>query len=143
MIDISEDLTGPIFSGGKQHSGSDKSYGGSMSDPARSIKGSQLPDSLRGSMRSYKGSKNGNSGSVVLGPDGEVMSIGGGVGSVADTGSTIADATDNLQGIWVQPFNFDLISFNILFWLQRDFSVLKSILHLEVSYNKIIIHMCR
>ncbi|XP_033629335.1 titin homolog [Asterias rubens] len=93
-----EDLTGPIISGGKHPSGSEKSYGGgSSSEHSRSIKGSHIPGSLRESMRSYKGSKNSNSGSIVLGPDGEVMSIGGGVGSSADAGSSVADATENLQ----------------------------------------------
>ncbi|XP_038049029.1 uncharacterized protein KIAA2012 homolog isoform X12 [Patiria miniata] len=93
-----EDLTGPIVSGGSKHpSGSEKSYGGSSSDAARSIKGSQLPGSLRESMRSYKGGRNSNTGSVVMGPDGEVLSIGGGVGSGADAGSSVADVTDNLQ----------------------------------------------
>ncbi|XP_022110433.1 uncharacterized protein KIAA2012 homolog isoform X2 [Acanthaster planci] len=95
-----EDLTGPIISGASKHqSSSEKSYGGSSSEAGRSIKGSQLPGSLRESMRSYKGGRNSNMGSVVLGPDGEILSIGGGVGmgSVADAGSSVADATDNLQ----------------------------------------------
>ena len=110
-FDVIEDLTGPIISGGKHPSGSEKSYGGgSSSEHSRSIKGSHIPGSLRESMRSYKGSKNGNSGSIVLGPDGEVMSIGGGVGSSADAGSSVADATENLQGIWVLGAYFCLLT---------------------------------
>ena len=51
-------------------------------------------------MRSYKGGRGSNPGSVIMGPDGEVLPIGGGVASLADANSSVADATDHLQGMY-------------------------------------------